>query len=272
MIVNIILIMIMLNESFCLNSGNQKIMSKSYEKLLPFVEPNIKEKEYNAQIMLQSDILTSNVNINNMIILRNELLKPIQSPGETSLLPISINAKGRLEIAASVISTAIFLLTLSIKWQETFNRDNINSSIQELQYSNNETKYSKDINQMDNGIKIMNQKLNNNNIQLIPGDKLQIVIKLFYNGLEIDYNNKKNDNVYEIDTDTLLDMDKIDFDKLDINLPFPCLKDVIKKMSVGSKTKMSIPSNLAFGQSGLPPFVPGNVSILCEISLLKISL
>lgn len=266
MIVNIILIIMMLNESFCLNSGNQKIMSKSYEKLLPFAEPNIKENEYNSQIMLQS-----NLNINNMIILRNELLKPIQSPGETSLLPISINAKGRLEIVASVISTAIFLLTLSIKWQETFNRDsNINSTIQELSYFNNESKYSKDINQMDNGIKIMNQKLNKNNIQLIPGDKLQIVIKLFFNGLEIDYNNKKK-NVYEIDMDTLLDMDKIDFDKLDINLPFPCLKDIINNMSVGSKTKLSIPSDLAFGQSGLPPFVPGNVSILCEISLLKIS-
>jgi len=261
----------MLKESFCLHNGNHKIISKSYEKLLPFAEPNIKEKENDSPIMIQSDILSSNVNINNMIILRNEMLKPIQSPGETSLLPISINAKGRLEIAASVISTAIFLLSLSIKWQETFNRDNdINSSIQELPYSNKEIKYSKDINKMDNGIKIMNQKLNKNNIQLIPGDKLQIVIKLFFNGLEIDYMNNNKNNIYEIDMDSLLDMDKIDFDKLNINLPFPCLKDIISNMSVGSKTKLSIPSNLAFGQAGLPPFVPGNVAILCEISLLKI--
>ena len=222
-------------------------------------------------IKLQKDIVTKN-EINNMIILQNEFFKSIRNPGpgETSYIPININTKGRIELAVSVISTAIFILNLSIKLQESFNWN----TSKELIVENGKNIYSDNIKQLDNGIKYINQiynnnNNNNNNNNLSTGDKIQIIIKLFFNGLEINIKNDYN-NIFYIEKYMIINNNMIDFDKLEINLPFQCLKNVIKNIPIGSITKISIPSDLAFGNIGFSPFVPPDATILCEISLFKL--
>lgn len=252
-----LLLLVMINVSFGFSIRNNQPITNSNE-VLPFADP---VKKYD---ILQSDLLTTtNMKINNMLILQNEILKPIRSPGETSLLPISINAKGRLEIAASVISTAIFILSLSIKFQEMFQEKNY--SIQNLSNDLPDKIYSDDIELLDSGIKFITQ---NENVKLViinPGDEVKIMIKFFFNGLEI----KSYDEVYEINDDMMFDTGFINFDKINIKVPFPCLKDVISTIPIGSNTKMSIPPSLAYGSKGFPPFVPADATILCEISLFK---
>lgn len=222
-----------------------------------------------AIIKLQSSDIVIKDEIKNMIILQNEFYKTIRNtgPGETSYIPININARGRLELAASVISTAIFILTLSIKLQETLNWNN-----KEVVLDKKKNIYSNNIEQLDNGIKYINQIYDNNskNNEFFTGDRIQILIKLFFNGLEIKNNKDDYNKIFYIEKDMIINNNMIDFDKLEINVPFQCLQDVIKDIPIGSITKISIPSELAFGNIGFPPFVPPDAPILCEISLLKL--
>jgi hypothetical protein len=175
LMMTISILFIIISVSYCMKPiGNQKtVTSQSYNEITYMDRTN----EYDL-IQFQPNLLITNEKINNMLILQNEFLKPLRSPGETSYLPISINAKGRLEIAVNVISTAIFILTLSIKMQEALNWDKETKySIYDLS-SNNINKYSKNIEKLDNGIKYINEKRDSYDTKLQPGDKLQVNIKL----------------------------------------------------------------------------------------------
>jgi len=265
LMMTISILFIIISVSYCMKPiGNQKtVTSQSYNEITYMDRTN----EYDL-IQFQPNLLITNEKINNMLILQNEFLKPLRSPGETSYLPISINAKGRLEIAVNVISTAIFILTLSIKMQEALNWDKETKySIYDLS-SNNINKYSKNIEKLDNGIKYMNEKRDSYDTKLQPGDKLQVNIKLYYNGLELSYLNTNSNSIYEIEEILFGSGDIVD--KININVPFVCLKDIVKNVAIGSITKVSIPPELAFGTVGFPPFVPADATILCEILLQKV--
>lgn len=251
--------------SYGMKIGNQKtITTQNYNNEIAYMDNT---NEYDL-MPLESNLLITE-KINSMLILQNEFLKPLRSPGETSYIPISINAKGRLEIAVNVISAAIFILTLSIKLQETLNWDKeTNYSIQDLSSINN--KYSNDIEKLENGIKYTNEKRSSScDIKLNHGDKLQVIIKLYYNGLELSYMNNNSMNIYEIKEDMPIDS-RLITDKINIKVPFPALKNIINNIPIGSITKISIPPALAFGKEGFPPFVPADSTILCEILLQKI--
>ena len=43
----------------------------------------------------------------------------------------------------------------------------------------------------------------------------------------------------------------------------------IPKMSLGTKIRVTCPPELAYGEKGLPPKVPGNATVLLEIELLS---
>jgi FKBP-type peptidyl-prolyl cis-trans isomerase FkpA len=49
---------------------------------------------------------------------------------------------------------------------------------------------------------------------------------------------------------------------------FPCAKEGIGMMKVGGKAKLVCPSDIAFGDQGRPPLIPGGATIVYEVELL----
>jgi FKBP-type peptidyl-prolyl cis-trans isomerase len=56
-----------------------------------------------------------------------------------------------------------------------------------------------------------------------------------------------------------------------VNQVIPGWTEALQKMKVGSKWKLFIPSNLAYGQQGMPPQIGPNSALVFDIELLKIN-
>jgi len=55
-----------------------------------------------------------------------------------------------------------------------------------------------------------------------------------------------------------------------LNGVIPCWKEGVQKMKVGGKARLVCPSDLAYGDRGAPPKIPGGAALVFEIDLLSI--
>ena len=55
-----------------------------------------------------------------------------------------------------------------------------------------------------------------------------------------------------------------------VNQVIPCWAEGLQKMKVGEKAKLVCPSNLAYGDQGRPPKIPGGAALVFEVELLDI--
>jgi FKBP-type peptidyl-prolyl cis-trans isomerase FkpA len=49
-----------------------------------------------------------------------------------------------------------------------------------------------------------------------------------------------------------------------------CWTEGVQKMKVGGKARLVCPSEIAYGDSGRPPTIPGGATLIFEIELLEI--
>jgi FKBP-type peptidyl-prolyl cis-trans isomerase FkpA len=55
-----------------------------------------------------------------------------------------------------------------------------------------------------------------------------------------------------------------------LNQVIPCWTEGVQKMKVGGKAQLVCPSEIAYGDSGRPPAIPGGATLVFEVELLKI--
>ena len=56
-----------------------------------------------------------------------------------------------------------------------------------------------------------------------------------------------------------------------LNGVIPCWTEGVQKMKVGGKARLVCPSNIAYGDRGRPPTIPGGAALIFEIELLEIA-
>ncbi len=92
-----------------------------------------------------------------------------------------------------------------------------------------------------------------------PSPKASDTVKVHYRGTLI--NGKEFDSSYKRNEPA----------EFPLNMVIPCWTEGVQLMKVGGKSQLVCPSNIAYGEGGAPPDIPGGATLVFEIELLGIS-
>ena len=185
-----------------------------------------------------------------------------KGPGETNKEPLSTSTSSRIEVAKMIVSAAILYMTVQLnvekavaKWlPDGLGVDNIIDAA--------------------DGVKFEDIYIGDGDV-LRAGNTFTADCKLFYNGLPIDipigdissasmetYGSSENNRGNSILSTT--------FSVTDTNEKHLGIMKGMEGLRVGGRRKIVVPPALAFGNRGLPPYIPPNANVLYDLKLLSV--
>jgi FKBP-type peptidyl-prolyl cis-trans isomerase FkpA len=92
-----------------------------------------------------------------------------------------------------------------------------------------------------------------------PSPAATDVVKVHYRGTFPD-SGKEFDSSYKRNEPT----------EFPLNGVIPCWTEGVQKMKVGGKARLVCPANIAYGDQGRPPAIPGGATLVFDVELLEI--
>ena len=192
------------------------------------------------------------------------------SPGYSSSTPISAADRSRLELAKVVVSTAVFLLSVQMKVKELTAK---------LKNDKDATSAVNGPALLPNGIQYTDM-MSSSVAPAFPadGDEVVVVAKLFYNGLQVNKNTPAEALAFVCHRGSVVPADATStwfepvlMSAIDAGgrVPVTGIAAALSGMAYGTVRKAVLPSSLAFGATGLPPYVPPGASVLYELVMTR---
>lgn len=182
------------------------------------------------------------------------LAMKFNGPGETKAEPNSLAMNSRNELATAIVTAAIFYMMVTV---------NVEKALAKWLPNNEGSTAKNGVDAFSNGIKYQDIVAGTGDV-LQAGDLFEAECRLFYNGLELDYDLLKDNKGFNADRNIITVLQKVDA------LPFDGLVDGLSGLKVGGRRKIVLPPSFSFGEKGLSPYVPANASVLYDVKLVSI--
>lgn len=235
-------------------AATEKKEQNDFESILPII---VSDFESMTKSMTTNVVLSSRA---------SSYFEKFEGPGHVTTNPISLRDSSRVQLAKVVVGLAVSYITLKVKYEA------FTSSVIPALAPRNSTAISGNMRsdqsfvKLSNGITMQDTVVGNEMIEV--GDRVSIETTLFYNGLPVEsVNSDLAATPLLFGSDELVSKVFGAFYVGRNELAVSSGYEILKGMRLGGKRKLLLPSALAFGDKGFPPYVPPNAFVVYDIQM-----
>jgi hypothetical protein len=197
-------------------------------------------------------------------------------------MPTSTADRSRIELAKLVVSTAVLWLTINVKVKDFWDKLKLGKGDQGS--TDAATGESGPV-LMANGVQYTDYYEQSSEVyEPEVGDEVVVVMKLFFNGLQVNkgkatetlsFTCLEGESSSRASSSDSSSSSSSSSSRRYVAAERPAegtpvgLTSALSGMKYGMKRKALLPASLAFGESGLAPYVPPGAAVLCEMTMRR---